>query len=154
MSRRCDRCRGRIAKNARKDARYCSRSCQSVAYRHAKRSVSQKEPKSSDESTVLEQILTASSKEAVWYALGIAVDDAKGLTFFPPASGRSKRFDGSFSTVPFFRLRPFEPPRVPKVGRYAVRLFDAAGRQLPTPAALSMGVDVALCIRGNSTRAW
>lgn len=154
MSRRCDRCRGCIAKNARKDARYCSRSCQSVAYRHAKRSAGQAEPKSSNEATVLEQILTASSKEAVWYALGIAVDDAKGLTFFPPASRRSKRFDGSFSAAPFFRLRPFEPPRVPKVGRYAVRLFDAAGRQLPTPAALSMGVDVALCIRGNSTRAW
>lgn len=152
--RRCDHCRGLIAKNARTDARYCSRTCQSVAYRQAQRGEAQDEPKIPKEIAALEVLLASTPQAAVWYALGIALDDQPMLTFFPPASRRSKRFNGAFSTVPFFRLRPFEPPRVPIVGRYAVRIFDGAGRQLPTPAALSMGVDVAVCIRGNTPRIW
>lgn len=154
MSRRCEHCRGRIAKNARRDAHYCSRSCQVLAYRLARRNAVQTEQKIPKEAAALAALLGASPEQAVWYALGIAVDDAQRLTFFPPASRRSKRFDGSFSTAPFFRLRPFEPPRVPIAGRYAVRIFDGAGRQLPTPAALSMGVDVTLCSCGNTLRVW
>lgn len=152
--RRCDHCRGLIAKNARTDARYCSRTCQSVAYRQAQRGEAQSELKMPKEIAALEALLSVAPQEAVWYALGIALDGQPMLTFFPPASRRSKRFNGAFSTVPFFRLRPFEPPRVPIVGRYAVRIFDAAGRQLPTPATLTMGVDVAVCSRGNTPRIW
>ena len=154
MLRRCDYCRGRIAKSARRDARYCSQTCQVAAYRHGRQREVQMEEKVPKEVASLAALLMASPEEAVGYKLGIALEGAQLLTFFPPACRRSKRFDGSFSVAPFFRLRPFEPPRIPIVGRYAVRIFDAAGRQLPTPAALSMGVDVTVCVRGNALRRW
>ena len=78
------------------------------------------EEKVPKEAASLAALLMASPEEAVGYKLGIALDDAQLLTFFPPAGRRSKRFDGSFSEAPFFRLRPFEPPRIPIIGRYAV----------------------------------
>lgn len=154
MLRRCDYCRGRIAKRARKDARYCSQTCQVAAYRQGKQREVQMKERVPKEVASLAVLLMASPEEAVGYRLGIALEGAQLLTFFPAAGRRSKRFDGSFSMASFFRLRPFEPPRVPIVGRYAVRIFDAAGRQLPTPAALSMGVDVTVCVRGNALRLW
>jgi hypothetical protein len=41
-----------------------------------------------------------------------------------------------------FDLQPFEPPRVPYAGIYKIEYFDAAGRNLGTPYALTMGLFV------------
>jgi len=84
----------------------------------------------------LEQQLTAyAPREACWYRLTILID---GKSWSYPAQGhQTLRFDGHHRQTFGFRLRPYEPPVVPKRGQYTPLLYDAVGQPVPTPSAIS-----------------
>src|SRR5205085_910499 len=70
-----------------------------------------------------ELLLKAAPSNAVGYRMGLHQDNTEELIWFPHFSGKKrKRFDGTWTDLPYFELHPhFEPPRVPVVAHYDLR---------------------------------
>jgi hypothetical protein len=52
---------------------------------------------------------------------------------YPALDRPTLRFDGKRRQTPGFRLDPYEPPMVPKLGLYCVSLFDSANEYVELP---------------------
>lgn len=63
---------------------------------------------------------------------------------FPPHSQESRRWNGYPSAVPYFSLRPFEPPCVPWLGEYRLsyELSDHSLYLAPDSAAQTLVVGI------------
>ena len=82
-----------------------------------------------------QQLTTYAPREACWYRLTILIE---GKSWIYPSQGRPiLRFDGHYRQSLGFRLRPYEPPAVPKRGPYTPLLYDAVGQPVPTPSAIN-----------------
>ena len=86
--------------------------------------------------------LTELGEENVWYP------KAQSRT------GRSRRYDGSYSDARTFSLRPFELPRVPRATIYLIVFLDRYESPLETPYAFSAGIHVPvtsrMCLPGKT----
>lgn len=85
---------------------------------------------------------SAAPEGTVGYRLGLKT--AKVTHWFPAQAKRSLRWDGSFSTRPYFVLtdKDFEPARVPKAATYIVHFVGLHGEILPTPEMFRNGIAI------------
>lgn len=136
----CDKCGRTIPKKRRCDAVFCRVECREADY--AKRSRARRPKPCIADFADLAAALATAPPEVIAYRLGEVVEGQMSLRWWPHTGVRTKRFDGRWSAQPY-GLRPtFEPPRLPKVGLYAVELLDAKGQQVPLPMELRRGVRV------------
>lgn len=92
------------------------------------------------------------------HAIGIQVwSDALESWF--PQPGRRMCFDGTYSEAPYFRLGgfvsnnrflPWEPPRVPVNGRYAIRWVLEGGGTLDPKEPVWIEIDFAQAMEGTA----
>ncbi len=141
----CKLCQGPIPELNRRDSLHCKERCRNLAYQRASRRGA-KPPLPPDMLELLTYLSTHAPPMAIGYRLLLAESDRQP-TVYPPQGRRSRRFDGSLSDRSYFRLRPGEAPRVPKVMLYQIQFVDAAGAILPTPYGLSGGVHVPIATR-------
>ena len=73
----------------------------------------------------LEKKLTLCAELAVWYRVQIVIGDV--AWWYPALDRPTIRFDGQKRQGAGFRLNPYEPPVVPKRGRYAITFHDWEG---------------------------
>lgn len=140
--RACPLCRRRVPAERRCDAVFCSDDCRDLEY--IRRLRCRRAKSRADEFADLAAALSAAPPEAIAYRLGEVIPEQLLPRWIPELGRRTKRFDGRWCNQPY-RLRPeFEPPRVQKVGLYAVELLDAAGQRVVLPAALRRGVQVVI----------
>jgi hypothetical protein len=130
LDRFCPLCGAQLPATKRADAFFCAERHE-AAWRKARKLL--------HTSTLLwefeQQLITRAPREALWYRLTILID---GKSWSYPAQSRpTLRFDGHHRQTLGFRLRPYEPPVVPKRGQYTPLLYDAVGQPVPTPAAIS-----------------
>lgn len=147
--RLCTYCGNPIPNQVRMDAQYCSSACRSKAYQRGLR-LGFPEPKLTQEMIYLRDLLLSHAPpQATRYVLGLT-ELGRDIIWYPrvnSATGKIRRFDGSYSQSNSFSLRPFEAPRVPRATIYAVMFFDRYICQLETPHALSGGVHVPVATR-------
>lgn len=135
----CQQCQNKFTCK-RRDKRHCGSSCQWLS----QRSPLKKAPMPTEATCALGQSLKQHAPTGtVGYRLGMK--SPTGIIWFPSLTGRSLRWDRSFSATPYFILndKHFEPPRVPKPGIYVLLFVNAGGELLPTPEKFHFGVEVA-----------
>lgn len=147
--RLCTYCGNPIPDRVRMDAQFCGASCRSRSYQRGLR-LGFPEPKLTPALTELRDLLlTHAPAQATRYLLGLT-ELGPDIIWYPRVAsrtGKSRRFDGSYSPSASFSLRPFEPPRVPRSTIYLIIFFDRFDQQLETPHALSAGVHVPVASR-------
>jgi len=124
--------------NKRAHARFCKRSCQQAQWQKKNRKRQRREtPKRMD--PFRRQVVKFAPKGAVAYRLEIRIPNSYANERFP--LGRTYRWDGYYDSRPYYSLRPFERPRVPKAGIHAVFYVDAEGNDIrPIPRELACGL--------------
>ncbi len=126
----CVACSHKLSVEKRVDATFCGPRCR-VAWHRAREQVRQ-------DSALLAQLETQlnryASEGACFYRL--LLGDGAAVFAYPAQAKASRRFDDRRRRTPGFRLAPYEPPMVPRQGRYEVILLDASGALLPTPSEL------------------
>lgn len=134
--RKCAYCPLALPVGARADAVYCSARCRDAVYRERKREAATwKKP---------EPVLTPEEiPPHAWMIF--ALDVLHGA----PAHAASYRLTwvgaGPRSTCPpsgAYRLRPFQPPKVPAEGRYQVSWLDEEGEEIATNVELRLWISV------------
>lgn len=123
----------------RRDRRFCQSSC-----RWANSKERPKVPPMPSEAMLSLGLAlkSAAPTGAAGYRLGLKT--ARVTHWFPGQARRSRRWDGSFSTRPYFVLtdKDFEPPRVPKATTYIIHFIGMHGEILPTPEVFRNGITV------------
>ena len=144
MFKRCHLCGSPLREKARPDAIYCSTRCRNQAHRHY-----QALARLPAEIIELQRQLEAyAPEEAVSYRVGLDADP-RCILYFPASDRASPRWDGSMSRRGYFRLRPLEPPVVPRSAIYGLQFFDRAGEELATPPQLAAGIALVPLLEGE-----
>lgn len=117
--RRCRYCNRALRKVMSPKAKYCSASCRVMACQQ--RAIQRKRVESASRS-----VQGWAPEKATGYCLGISKEQGGEIVWFPR--------HGTFS------VKPFEPPRVPIMGVYTIRFFDADLNRVRTPRALAAGI--------------
>lgn len=134
----CQHCRREFVCK-RRDKQFCSSSCKWAGQQARPKTP----PMPSEPMLALGLSLKrAAPKGTIGYRLGLKL--AKTTFWFPPQACKSRRWDGSFSTRPYFVLtaKDFEPPRAPKAGNYILHFVGSDGQILVTPELFRNGVQI------------
>lgn len=139
--RRCAYCGRKLHPKLRKDARFCERTCKSNWHRWKKEQPERPQDPEQwfdripDEwkSTAYSIIGCAPSGARGYLLRKINCPHGKGSFCFPVPHRVTKHSDNTLRNTPFYRLSPFEVPRVPWTGEYEL-LFYMPDRGVVAPA--------------------
>lgn len=142
--RRCTYCGRKLHPKLRKDARFCERTCKSNWHRWKKEHpASPLEPHDwfdrlpEEWKGIAYSILGFTPSGAIGYILRrIDSPHGNGIFCFPVPHRITKHADNTLRNTTYYRLNPFEVPRVPWTGDYEV-LFYMADGSVAAPAGQS-----------------
>jgi hypothetical protein len=149
--RKCLGCRKKLPVGARTNQRYCGKRCRGREWARATRRQSTTITVA-DFAALQTQVLrlAAGFRNVAGYSLSCGCPNRLryGEVRFPQPTRKTKRFpspDGRFrfTRSAFFRLTPFEPPRVPLVGEYRLRFHREDGTEIVSAAQMFVTVEAA-----------
>lgn len=154
--RLCAYCQNPIPDRIRMDARFCGAECRRIAYQKGLRLGFPEAAPTPEIIAFRELLLNNAPPQATRYVLGLTELGEENV-WYPKAqsrTGRSRRYDGSYSDARTFSLRPFELPRVPRATIYLIVFLDRYESPLETPYAFSAGIHVPvtsrMCLPGKT----
>lgn len=149
--RRCLGCPKKLPVGARTNQRYCGKKCRGREWARANRRQSTTIT-AADFAALQTRVerLAVGFRNVAGYSLscGCPYRLRYGEVRFPQPTRKTKRFpspDGRFrfTRSAFFRLTPFEPPRVPITGEYRLRFHREDGTEIVSAAQMIVTVEAA-----------
>lgn len=138
--RRCEACGRKLSPRLRKDARFCDRTCKSNGHRWRKQSPAPPLGPNESLGRIPAEFIPFANTLFYWAPPGttdyilrkIGCPHGNGVFRFPVPNRVTKHSDNTLRESHFYRLYPFEAPRVPWEGYYDV-LFLVSSQGLVAP---------------------